>query len=228
MARGAPVIDVIMPTLGHMGDLTANSLHHLPWPYNLITCGERIGWGQAINKCLEQRVEGRDAIIIDDDVQLLPETFEGFERYLPYGHIFGFKLYYPSGGLQHDGGWVSDEGGAGHIFSGSDSPSYVAYITTSLSYFKSELFDIGMRFPEWPGYQWEDVAFCLEAERHIYNVVYVPLKAYHHETATKRHLADWGARFNANWNLFKEGYLLDCRRLAAKFGPSRRILLNAT
>lgn len=195
-------LDVCMPTLGLQGDATEQSLQHLPCPYRLIK-SEAPGWSNALNECLRQREPGADVLIIDDDAQLLPETFQNMEDWYPKADIFGFKLLYPEGGLQHDGGWTAwhpQEGAyAGHIMGDSDQPSYVAYVTASICLIKAALLERQPEFKVWPGAHWEDVAYCVQAQADLgAKVMYVPNPGVHGETLTKRHDPTFNFKFAIN------------------------------
>jgi hypothetical protein len=228
-----------MPTLGMNGTMTQNSLRYLPWEHDLITTSVPGGWGHAMNDLLSRRQRKNDCIITDDDVMVLPHTFAGFEAFYGMADIFGFLLVYPTITLgsegsqfqvQHDGGKfyeVENNVLMSHIFQDCNALSYVGHITTSFCYVKAHVFDEIKSFYEWPGVQWEDVAFCVQAQQAGFKVMYVPQMAVHAETQTKRHTEDdfWN-RFMENNRLFNVECGSYARELIRKFGPSGRIHLG--
>lgn len=209
-------IDVVMPTLGMQGNRTIESLKYLPKPYSQCLTSNAPGWSNAVNQCLKKRGPGHDVLIIDDDAELLPDTFKGYRDWYPKADIFGFKLLYSepgpdkvmrdgrhvSGDLQHDGGWVTwdDNQGAlaGHIFNDSDLLSTVSYVTASICLIKSHVIDQLGDLNVWPGAHWEDVAYCARAWAAGLQVAYVPNAGIHRETQTKKHDPRFMLKFRLN------------------------------
>lgn len=222
------MIDVIMPTLDKNGTRTKDSLaNYLPFDYNLIEIRDPGGWANAINCGLKLRGRKNDLIIIDDDVEILADTFFGFNTFYRQADVFGFKLMFPdSERIQHDGGWVSPDGRSGHIFNESGVPSYVPYVTASLTLIKASVLEVVSQMRVWPGYQWEDVAFCLDAWAAGFRVAYLPNKAIHAETATKGHDPRFAEKFHVNADIFRREYAAHCAAVSNAFGPRRRIPLG--
>lgn len=220
-------VNVLMPTLGKKGTKTVDSLRaHAPFDLNIIT-SDVPGWANAINDCLSRRIVGEDCLIIDDDIEILPETFADFDEYKQYGDVFGFKLMYPGGtAVQHDGGYLTTDGGSGHLFRNSDMASYVGYVTASLCYIKAHVFENVLAMNVWPGLQWEDVAFCVDAWEKGFRVVYVPNPAIHEETGTKRDEVNFWGKFRINALIFQVQYGRRSSDIAKRFGPSGRIPLG--
>ena len=220
-------VDVLMPTLGMQGDDTIKSLaRYANFSFDVIHT-DIPGWSAAINKCLERHTVGRDVLIIDDDVEIWPETFANLHQYMERAEVFGFKLLFPDGQIQHDGGFVNANGSCGHIKHNSDEPSYVAYVTASLCYIKEEALDFVAPLKVWPGAQWEDVALCLDAWGNGMRVMYIPSPATHKETATKRHDPEFAHKFGINSMYFRQRYESQCARMSTMFGVERRVPIAA-
>lgn len=217
-------VNVLMPTLGMKGTAAVDSLVHAPFEVNVIQSSVN-GWAAAMNDCLTRRVPG-DCLIMDDDVLVLPHTFDLLEQHYNDADVFGFRLLYPDGRLQHDGGYVTPVAGAGHIFDDGQQPTYTQYVTASLCYVKAHVFDQVPAFNEWPGVQWEDVAFCLDAWRAGLRVLYLPGEAIHEETGTKRADTRLSERFGINAVHFGNKYRRQCREINDLFGHERRLPLG--
>lgn len=165
-------------------------LEYIPWETRVLV-DSRVGWGKSANYLLSQSAEaGHDAIFIDDDVTILPETFAGFDRYYPQADVFGFRLRGQPGQKEQVGCGLQCE----NPF--PDRAAYVPHVTASLMYVRADVLSRGaMRFPEWPGVHYEDMVFTYECWLRGFAVAYVPLPALHDiypgETgftgATKRH-----------------------------------------
>lgn len=173
------MIDVLIATAGHRDPI---GLHHIHLPYEVHKC-TLPGWSAAANKLLDEAAaRGRDAIFIDDDIELLPNTFEYLEDYLPYADLFGFNMMSPKG--------VHLQGGAVfHVdkttFSMSlaprhSVPCHIPHVTASLMYIKNPLLKSKVRFPIWPGLQHEDIAYTLNAWLSGFKVAVLPSDAIHH------------------------------------------------
>jgi GT2 family glycosyltransferase len=189
------IVDVIIPTLGKMSPkshpfICFENLHHIPWPsyMHVVTGGKT--WAQAINIGLEQ-TSGNDVILMDDDVFINPETFKLVNEYYNDADIFGFKLFFPDGKIQHAGGIVRNQG-IGHIGWRSEDgpeyndPKYVCHVTTSLIYIKRHVIDKLKGMTVMPGQQMEDVDFNFRAIKEGFKILYLPSPAIHMESATKR------------------------------------------
>jgi len=176
-----------------------------------------------MNLGLAQRTPDADVLIIDDDAQILTGTFDGLEEWYPLADIFGFRLLFEDGRLQHDGGWVNELGSAGHIFRESDVRGYVGYVTASVCLIKAHVFEKVARFPEWTGYQWEDVAFCMDAWASGMKVIYIPNDAVHNETQTKKHDSEFWEKFRLNAILFSARYKEQTKKVSMRIGNTLRI-----
>jgi len=217
-------VNVLMPTLGRLGTRAEDALReHAPFDVNLIQSGVP-GWSAAINDCLAQRERGEDCLIIDDDVFVGPETFNPLWDHYADADVFGFLLRYPTGEIQHDGGYVTPDMVAGHIRDGREGePSFVRYVTASLCYVKADVFERIPRLVQWPGVQWEDVALCVDAWAQGFKVMYLPGEAVHEETATKRFDPNLNQRFAQNGAHFHDLYKGKVARLDQRFGGERRL-----
>lgn len=169
---GAPggVVDVLVASKS--GKVPAG-LEHIPWKTRLLV-DSRPGWAAAANALLDQAAEaGHDAIFLDDDVTILPETFRDFERYYQLADVFGFRLR-SKPGQDDQCGW-----GLQRPNPNPDKPCYLAHVTASLMYLRAEVLTRGVRFPEWSGLHYEDVQFTNNCWLRGFSVAYVPSFALH-------------------------------------------------
>lgn len=218
-------VDVLMPTLGKKGDKTVKSLAANFTGFNFDVFHSSVyGWSRAINEMLTKfHHPERDVLIIDDDVEVLPDTFKGFDDYYELADVFGFKLLYPDGTLQHGGGFVNAAAQTGHLTTNVDQPSYVQYVTASLCYIKADVIKEIKALQVWPGVQYEDVALCMEAWLAGFKVMYLPMAAIHEETGTKRFEADLQTKLSINAYEFKRKYREAATQLSFLFGNDRRL-----
>lgn len=185
------VVDVLVASKdGKLPD----GLENIPWEINVLM-DRRAGWANAANNLLEHAAaNGHDAIFVDDDVTILPETFAGFDKYYPLADVFGFRLR-GQPGRDDQCGW-----GLQKPNPHPDRACYVAHVTASLMYVRSHVLTEGqVRFPVWPGSYFEDIVFTYECWYRNFAVAYVPLPALHDIVpgedgaaagATKRHEMD--------------------------------------
>src|SRR5687767_4393092 len=140
--------DVIIPTLArpHLR-ITKEYLKLLPpWvgDAHFIGAEEAKTWPSAINAGLAKVKPGRDIILMDDDIFLMPDTFSAVRPLYDMADIFGFKLLYPDGRIQHAGGQFMEDK-LGHRFwqqddvGQADRSMYMAHVTTSLIYIKAHV-----------------------------------------------------------------------------------------
>lgn len=184
------IIDVIIPTLKkpHAFEAIA-SLKYLPFPIRLHLITEGDKWAEAINLGLCE-AKG-DVLLMDDDITLLPFTFKDFDKYYHDADIFGFKLLFPDGKIQHGGGMINLFGfghyGYGKPQNECSEPQYLAHCTASLLFIKRYVIEkIGLMASDWPGDHFEDVDFSLRAIKEGFKILYIPNPAIHHETASKK------------------------------------------
>jgi hypothetical protein len=137
----------------------------------------RVGWAKASNALLDRASEeGKDVLFVDDDVTLLPETFEDMEQWRG-ADLVGFQL--------RDGDRVIS---AGHYLSPGGillpnrdafTPCYLAHVTASAMYIPHAILAAGVRFPDWPGVHSEDVAFTYAVWLAGFKVLYWPAPVLH-------------------------------------------------
>lgn len=193
------MLDVLIATTGTR---MPGGLKHIPVPYRVLT-DTRKGWAASANALLDAAdYAGHDALFIDDDVTLLPETLADLATWLPLADVIGFQLW--------DNGRTRVVS-AGHVLQNgmllpnvrTAEPGYLAHVTASLMYLKRRVIRAGVRFPEWSGVHSEDVAFTYDVWLRGYRVLYWPAPALHdiqpnNIGATKAHDPDLSARLGQN------------------------------
>lgn len=206
--NGHPV-NVIVPTLRKYHAFTLlESLHYIPFPIHLILESEGSNWAQAINNGLKKINSQGDVLLIDDDVELFEHTFFFLKNAYDKADIFGFKLLFPNGKVQHGGGVAfhveqspDDQVSFTHIGfheSNSFNPDvifnkkmYVCHVTASLMYIKRPVINSLKGMHEFDGQQFEDVDFSMRALKNGYKIMYLPGEAVHSESATKSQESDF-------------------------------------
>lgn len=209
-------VDIIIPTMRKTHAFSCfDKLHNVPWPYKLhvITGGKT--WAEAINIGLKQSDKKNDVILMDDDVFIMPQTFAGMESVMDDADIFGFKLLFPDGDIQHAGGIVCEEN-IGHIgFQQEDKgqfdePKYVCHATTSLIYIKRHVLDAleGMA-EDIPGIQMEDVDFNFRALKAGFKILQLPGSAIHMQSASKRFISGFDEKVGLAYAEIKKRHFAD-------------------
>lgn len=211
------MIDLIIPTLRRQHAFQClTRLHHVPWPVRLHLVTEGKTWAQAINIGLRQCTGTNDVVLMDDDVFISSDTLRPVDDYRNDADIFGFKLKYADGRIQHAGG-IYRSGMIGHIGINEenrpafDTPYYVCHATTSLVYVKRHVFDrIGGMAEDIPGIQCEDVDFSFRAIKQGLKILYLPSEAVHLQSASKRSLAEFSdSAVGKAWAAVFERHLQD-------------------
>ena len=186
------LVDIIIPTLKRIHAFKAlQSLKYVKWPYKIHLVSEGFTWAEAINIGLSECGEN-DIILMDDDVILNENTFDLVDFMYDKADIFGFKLLFPSGYIQHAGSYFKD--GIVYHFGHSDrdegqfeKPRYVCHATTSLIYIKNNVIkELKGMDANIPGVQYEDVDFSFRALKRGMKILYLPSPAVHMESATKK------------------------------------------
>ena len=209
-------VSVIIPTLRKSHAFSCfEKLNHIPWNYKLhvITGGK--SWAQAINMGIAQADKKNDVIIMDDDVFISEKTFSQVEWHYDNADIFGFKLLFPTGKIQHAGG-ILKEGMIGHIgFLQDDNgqfdrPRYVCHATTSLVYIKRHVLEVlsGMS-EDIPGIQMEDVDFSFRAIKAGFKILYLPGSAVHMQSASKRFIEGFDEKVGFAYAEIQKRHLSD-------------------
>ena len=208
-------VDIIIPSKGllNLAPLIASFRylpeHGLDPRIHLILEGN--SWPTAINSGIAE--SKHDIIICDDDVVLLPDTFKDFLTHFEEADIFGFKLLFPNRTLQHAGGFIKD-GHIGHRGFGEHEDTYneveqVDHCTASLLYIKRKVIDrLGGMATDYKGYQFEDVDFNIRAKRKGFKILYIPNKAFHFESQTKKQDPEFYAKMNINYEDLKRRFNL--------------------
>jgi len=158
-------------------------LEHLP-PHRYLTDG-RPGWAPAANALLDQAAQyGDDALFIDDDIELTPESFRFFDAVRDRAEVFGCTLF--TGAAVTSAGFHAATDGASVQLVPQRNlidilrPGYVAHVTASCLYLTAPVLASGLRFEVWPGQHYEDVAFTYAAWLRGFRVAYMPGVTFHH------------------------------------------------
>lgn len=209
-------VDLIIPTLkrGHVFQCLSN-LSCIPWPYRLFLVTEGNTWAEAINIGLKETSGENDVILMDDDVFVTVDSFKSLDAHYLEADIFGFKLLFPNGRIQHAGGFYQD-GMIGHIAHGMENhsafnaPYYVCHATTSLIYIKRHVLDKlkGMA-EDIPGVQMEDVDFSFRALKSGFKIMYLPDPAIHMESATKKDFPEFRENIGVAFREIEKRHLRD-------------------
>lgn len=198
-------VDLIIPTLNKPhSKLCLEYLSHYYFVGKHIFVNEGKNWPTAINIGLSRTDKTSDVVLMDDDIFLMPNSFSYVSAYYNDADIFGFKLLFTDGTIQHAGG-VFSGGNVGHRFfrepdnGQADKRCYLAHVTTSLIYIKREVIEkIGGMAEDYPGEQMEDVDFCLRALKAGFKIMYLPSPAVHLESATKREMPHFNIKMAQN------------------------------
>lgn len=198
-----------MPTLEENHSIKAiESLQHIPFPIKLHLMREP-GWPQAINSGLKEST--RDVLLMDDDVEILPDTFKDFDS--SRADITGFKLIYPNGKIQH-AGVIFHNGKIRHLGYGRNHKYFSEYrylcaATASLLYIRRHVIDALKEMVVWDGLQFEDTDFCFRAIKSNFKILYHPGHAIHHESLTKKKRLDFEEMMAVNHLRLYETHLTD-------------------
>lgn len=213
-------VEVIIPTVGHIYNTSHpyncfSRLRHFPFPIRLHVVTGGKSWAEAINIGLSQTLRESDVILMDDDVFIYENTFDSLGKYYDRGDIFGFRLLYPDGTIQHAGGAIDGQM-IGHIgykqppSEITDDPYYVCHATTSLIYIKREVINsLGGMATDIPGIQFEDVDFSFRAIKEGFKILQLPNTAVHIESATKSTMPKFVERASIAFEEIKKRHFSD-------------------
>jgi GT2 family glycosyltransferase len=160
-------------------------LRYLPWHYRLLL-NTRAGWSAAANDLLDDAATMEaDVVFMDDDAEILPETFERWSEVEPWAEVIGFRLMDGSGSLAIAPGFECNPQDNAFMFGGrpvaaAGVAAYCAVVTASLMVLRASVVaDRRVRFPEWGGAHFEDVPYGLSAWLYGHRVAYSPGTALH-------------------------------------------------
>lgn len=198
------MLDILCATLGR----EPLGLEHVPQPARLLT-DSRKGWANASNALLDQACEaGHDALFLDDDVEILPDTFRDWARWKDSADVFGWRLKTRAGRAISFGHVLMPNGWLIPNYDATNA-AYVAHVTASVLYIKHAVLAAGVRFPVWPGVHAEDVAFTYDCWLKGFRVAYLPYDAIHDVSEngvgqTKTHDEQLQQRLGQNQRLLAE------------------------
>lgn len=170
------------------GDRQPQGLEHVPALGKVLTSQAK-PWAVAANELLEQASGFKQgALFVDDDITILPHTFDAFDTVKDKADVIGFTLFNGAGDAVISAGYVMHCGNNGvsgplpqREMLGLFSPVYVAHVTASCMWLSPRALQ-ELRFPIWPGQHHEDVAFTFDAWIKGLKVAYVPGAVLHHVT----------------------------------------------
>lgn len=135
-----------------------------------------------------------DVILWHTDIFALPGWYEEMVRWTNKvkAGIYGFKLVYPNGLIQHTGGAIKKDGSGYHPEAGSidleyNQPREVLFVTFGGCLIKREAIDSLGKIDEIyaPTY-YGDVDYCFRAREQGIKIVYIPVKLIHLESKENR------------------------------------------
>lgn len=183
--------EIVIPTMNKPHRKICENF--LPQGVKVHWVSEGTSWAKAVNIGLSRVSPGADVLLMDDDIFLGPRLSIPVDLWA-YADIFGFKLLFPNGKIQHAGGeWTTHGIRHRHFMEDdqgqADVPALVCHVTTSLCYIKSYVLQLleGMA-TDYSGLQFEDVDFCFRALKAGFKIMYVPEMAVHLESASKKSL----------------------------------------
>jgi GT2 family glycosyltransferase len=158
------------------GDRQPQGLEHAPAHTYLEDT--RPGWAKASNVLLDRAAAaGADALFLDDDVTLLPETFEDMAQWRTADTVVGFQIR--GGDVVISAGHYLSRGGILLPNRDAHTPAYMAHVTASAMYIPHAVLAAGVRFPDWPGVHSEDAAYTYDVWLHGFKVLYWPSVVLH-------------------------------------------------
>ena len=182
--------------------------------HGAVYLDDTAGWSVAANRLLDAAAErGRDVLFADDDITFGPETFHRLHAFWDRAEIFGFAMTDSHGRPNYIGcdlrqvpptaahPWPLAY--AQRSFDQTNTPAYVAHVTTSACLIKHNALRAGVRFPAWPGIYHEDRFFMLDAWRRGFRVAYVPGKITHSGGGRARE-PDAAGKGALNWRLLHQ------------------------
>lgn len=210
------IVDVIIPTMRKVHAFTClERLRFIPWPIHVHIVTEGRTWAEAINIGLKRTSGENDVILMDDDVFINQNSFDDVEKYYDKADIFGFKLLYADGSIQHMGGIVRG-GQIGHVGIGEEdngkypNPLYTCHATTSLVYIKRPTLNrIGIMSEDIPGIQMEDVDFSFRAIKAGLKILILPSPSIHLQSASKKFTPQFDEKLSLAFEEIKKRHLSD-------------------
>ena len=160
-----------------------------------------------------------DTIFIHDDM-LVDKSW--LSEYLYWiwirkleGGIFGTKLHFPNGLIQHFGGEIKYDGDAFHPDRGvidvgqHSKPKEVGFVSYAGHYVKREVIDkIGGIDKKFIPYGYEDADHCMRAKRAGFKIWCLPTSAIHYESFTVSKVFDLKKLLDRNREYFMKKHKL--------------------
>lgn len=175
---------------------------------------EKRTWEQVVS---DEMTTEEDVMVMDDDVIILDADWKNkLEQYKEKYDVIGFKLLYPSGAIQHFGGFMRADNVFYHPFQTAsdyklDFDMPCPYVTFSVIFIKKEVLKniplIADYMKSTGGSYLEDVDFCFRAREAGFRVGVVPIPFIHLESFTKKQDKLTAMKYQKNLDIFQAKWM---------------------